>query len=66
MDAVYTLEIKRDPSKPDALIVRYESKGFALAAAAIFREQCPVVTIIGPDGAEIRDGSQVSLSNVVD
>jgi hypothetical protein len=59
MDAVYTLKVKRDPSKADALIVRYESKEFALAAAAIYREQCPVVTIIGPDGAEIQDVSKV-------
>jgi hypothetical protein len=55
MDAVYTLKIKRDPGRADSLIVRYESREHALAAAAIYREQCPVVTIIGPDGAEVED-----------
>jgi hypothetical protein len=55
MDPVYTLKIKRDPSRADSLIVRYESREHAFAAAAIYREQCPVVTIIGPDGAEIED-----------
>lgn len=55
MDAVYTLKIKRDPTRADALIVRYESREHALAAAAIYREQCPVVTIIGPDGVEVED-----------
>ena len=55
MDAVYTLRIKRDPTRADALIVRYESREHALAAAAIYREQCPVVTIIGPDGVEVED-----------
>jgi hypothetical protein len=55
MDLVYTLKIKRDPSRADMLIVRYESKEYALAAAAIYRERCPVVTVIGPDGAEVED-----------
>jgi hypothetical protein len=55
MDTVYTLKIKRDPARADSLIVRYESKEHALAAAAIYREQCPVVTIIGPDGSEVED-----------
>jgi hypothetical protein len=55
MEPVYTLKIRRDPSRADSLIVSYESKEHALAAAAIYREQCPVVTIIGPDGAEIED-----------
>lgn len=66
MDTVYTLKVKRDPSKADVLIVRYESKEFALAAATIFREQCPEVSIIGPDGAEIQDGSKMPRSDVVD
>lgn len=57
MDAVYTLKIKRDPTRADALIVRYESREHALAAAAIYREQCPLVTIFGPDGAEIEDAA---------
>jgi hypothetical protein len=55
MDTVYTLKIKRDPSRADALIVRFESREHALAAAAVYREQCPVVTIIGPDGAVVDD-----------
>jgi hypothetical protein len=55
MDPVYTLKIKRDPSRADSLIVRYESKEHALAAAAVYREQCPVVTIIGPDGVEVEE-----------
>jgi hypothetical protein len=55
MDMAYTLKIKRDPARADSLIVRYESKEHALAAAAVYREQCPVVTIIGPDGCEVED-----------
>jgi hypothetical protein len=55
MDAVYTLKIKRDPARADSLIVRYESREHALAAAAVYREQCPIVTIIGPDGSEVKD-----------
>jgi hypothetical protein len=57
MDAVYTLKIKRDPTRADALIVRYESREHALAAAAIYRQQCPVVTIIGPDGVEVEEAA---------
>jgi|GEM_PF-6260584 len=55
MGPLYTLKIKRDPARSDSLTVRYESRELAMAAAAIYREQCPVVTIIGPDGAEIED-----------
>jgi hypothetical protein len=55
MDAVYTLKIRRDPARADSLIVRYESREHALAAAAVYREQCPIVTIIGPDGSEVKD-----------
>ncbi|HEY2011428.1 MAG TPA: hypothetical protein VGH23_20735 [Rhizomicrobium sp.] len=57
MDAVYTLKIKRDPTRADALIVRYESKEYALAAAAIYRQQCPIVTVTGPDGAEVEEAA---------
>lgn len=55
MDPLYTLKIKRDPARSASLTVRYESRELALAAAAVYREQCPVVTVIGPDGAEIED-----------
>ena len=55
MDMAYTLKIKRDPARADSLIVRYESREHALAAAAVYREQCPIVTIIGPDGSEVKD-----------
>jgi hypothetical protein len=52
-DAVYTLTAKRDAAGSGALTLQYEDKEFALAAAAVLKEYCPVVFITSPDGSKV-------------
>lgn len=53
MSQLYTLVAKRDPARPDALTVRYESREHALAAAAVLKEYCAIVRVIDGQGAEL-------------
>ena len=53
MDNVYTLIAKRDRNGPGCLIIRYQAKKAALAAAVALREYCSTVTVVSPDGSQV-------------
>ena len=58
MDALYTLFARRRPDVTDGLKVRYPSKELALAAAAVIKDQWPVVSVFGPDGDLLMESTQ--------
>jgi len=57
MENLYTLIAKHDPDRDNCLTIRYEGKKAALAAARTLKEHCAVVTVVGPDGLEVKSCS---------
>jgi len=54
MERLYTLIAKHDPNRPNCLTIRYEERKAALVAATTLKEHCAVVTVVGPDGLEVK------------
>ncbi len=51
----FTLKAKRNRADPPSLTIAYPTQQYAFAAAEIFRDRWPVVTITGPDGSIVLD-----------
>jgi hypothetical protein len=54
MENLYTLTAKHDPNRENCLTIRYEERKAALAAARTLKEHCAIVTVVGPDGLEVK------------